>query len=222
MSTALDRRETLADLLRRLGDIPPDRIRVRPPPGKASERDVLRIHRTEGRLYELVEGVLVEKAMGFSESGLGLLVAHFILNFLEGHDLGYLAGADGILRLAPGLVRIPDVCFVTWQRLGGKRPPEEPIPDLVPDLAVEVLSKSNTRREMERKLAEYFAVGVRLVWLIDPKLRTVEVYTSSDDCIVLRDKDTLDGGDVLPGFRLPLRKLFDRASKRSRGKNNPR
>ena len=67
-----------------------------------------------------------------------------------------------------GLVRIPDVAFTSWERLPGRRVPPEPIPELAPDLAVEVLSQSNTEAEMTRKRGEYFAAGVRLVWLVDP------------------------------------------------------
>jgi Uma2 family endonuclease len=73
---------------------------------------------------------------------------------------------------------------------------------------VEVLSKGNTRQEMARKLKEYFLAGVLLVWYVDPKRRTVTVYTAPDQSVVRSEEETLDGGDVIPGFKLPLRKLF--------------
>ena len=79
----------------------------------------------------------------------------------------------------PGLVRIPDVTFVSWKRLPGHKLPAEPIPDLIPNLAVEVLSVSNTKAEIDRKIGEYFRVGVQLVWMIDPPTRTAEVYTTA-------------------------------------------
>jgi hypothetical protein len=79
---------------------------------------------------------------------------------------------------------------------------------LVPDLAVEVLSPSNTEAEMARKRQEYFAAGVRLVWMVDPDARTVTVYTAPDQSTVLGEVDTLSGDPVLPGFTLPLRDLF--------------
>ena len=87
--------------------------------------------------------------------------------------------------------------------------PREPIPDLTPDLAVEVISKFNTRQEMDRKLQEYFAAGVRLVWYVyhSPR-REVRVYVSPTECSVVREGETLDGGEVLPGFRLSLSELF--------------
>jgi Uma2 family endonuclease len=86
--------------------------------------------------------------------------------------------------------------------------------NVVPDLAVEVLSPSNTKREMEQKRREYFLGGCRLVWEIDPVKRTARVYTAPDESKLVREKGTLDGGDVLPGFRLPLARLFARAGKR--------
>src|SRR5262249_28109228 len=117
-------------------------------------------------------------------------------------------GADGMMRLAPGLIRIPDVAFLNWDRFPNRQIGTEPIPDLAPDLAVEVLSPSNTEREMERKLQDYFRVGVKLVWYIDPRRRTVDVYPAPDQTTRLTADQILDGGVVLPGFQLPLADLF--------------
>jgi Uma2 family endonuclease len=207
---------TVADLLRQLGDIPPERVRLRPVPGTATEKDVIEVEARENRICELVDGVLVEKAMGYYESRLAAILIYFLESFLNEHDLGVTAGADGMLRLAAGLVRIPDVSFVSWDRLAGHDLPAEPIPDLAPDLAVEVLSESNTAREMTRKVAEYFRAGTRLVWLADPKTRTVRVYTSPGRSKLLREDQTLDGGTVLPGFSPPLAQWFARASRSRR------
>jgi Uma2 family endonuclease len=113
-----------------------------------------------------------------------------------------------MLRLSPGLVRIPDLSFISRARLASYRSARDPILPLAPDLAIEVLSAGNTSREMARKIREFFASGCRLVWLVDPRNRTVAVYTSPSDPEVLTEKQTLTGGEVLPGFRLPLRKLF--------------
>jgi Uma2 family endonuclease len=79
---------------------------------------------------------------------------------------------------------------------------------LAPSIAVEVLSESNTRGEMERKRREYFKAGVEVVWIVDPESRTVDVYTTLQEFITLTEKDKLDGGAVLPGFTLSLRDLF--------------
>lgn len=201
--------ETLADLFDRLGGVPPERIRFRPYPGTATEADVLAaMQGPDKRLCELVEGVLVEKAMGYRESELAGFLLGLVNAFVIPRNLGLVAGADGALQLFSELIRIPDVSFINWDRFPGRRRPKKPIPALVPDLAVEVLSASNTPGEMARKRLDYFTTGVRLVWEIDPEARTVTVYTGVNAFEALTAADTLDGGDVLPGFRLPLADLF--------------
>jgi Uma2 family endonuclease len=201
--------ETLADLLDRLGNVPLERILFRPYPGTATEADVLAaMHGPRERLCELVDGVLVEKAMGYRESGLAGFLLGLLNTFVIPRNLGLVTGADGTVRLMAGLLRIPDVAFTSWDRIPGRRRPAAPIPTLAPDSAVEVLSNSNTPGEMARKRLDYFTAGVRLVWEIDPDARTVSVYTGVDTVRVLTIADTLDGGAVLPGFTVPLRDLF--------------
>jgi Uma2 family endonuclease len=200
--------ETVADLLAYLGDIPPARLRLHPPPGTATEQDVLDVQARTDRLCELVDGVLVEKAMGFRESFLAITLSAILWGFVQPRKLGVVTGADGMMRLASGLVRIPDVAFVSWERLPGRRIPHEPIPHLAPDLAVEVLSPGNTPAEMARKRQEYFAAGVRLVWIVDPVARTVTAYTVPEQFTVFSEEQTLAGEPVLPGFTLPLQQLF--------------
>ena len=165
---------TMADLLNSLGNIPPERIRMQPPPGTATEDDVIAVHANEKRC-ELVDGVLVEKPTGYEESRLAIEIGYILVGFLRDHDLGTVAGEAGMMRLVTGLVRIPDVSFVLWEHL-----PEQygPIPPMRTDLAIEVLSESNTPAEMKRKLKEYFAAGTQLVWYFDPRARTVTVYTA--------------------------------------------
>lgn len=199
--------ETLADLMERLGNIPPQRVRFRPSIGGAVEKDVLEAA-NQGLVCELVDGVLVEKAMGYRESLLAMVLGHFLYEFVKPRHLGLITGEQGTMRLFAGLVRIPDVAFTSWDRLPGRRVPDEPIPNVAPDLAVEVLSVSNTPGEMVRKRHDYFTAGVRLVWLADPALRIVDIYTSETEFTRLTGADILDGGAVLPGFRLPLRDWF--------------
>jgi Uma2 family endonuclease len=140
--------ETLADLHERLGRVPLHRIRCRPAPGTATEADVLVYPRGEKRLYELVDGVLVEKPMGYYESLLAAWLIRFLGSFLDVHDLGIVLGADATLRLAPGLVRLPDVSFIAWERCPNRELSIEPIPDLVPDLAVEMwFARAGRRRD---------------------------------------------------------------------------
>ena len=199
---------TVADLLERFGPMPDGRIRTDPPPGTATEQDVIDIEARESRLCELVDGVLVEKTVGYYESCLAVRLIMLIGSFVEQRRLGVVAGEAGMIRLSAGLVRIPDVSFVSWGRLPGRRVPRVPIADLAPDLAVEVISPSNTTREMERKLQDYLAAGVRLVWYVHPGPQEVHVYTAERQDVLTLDQE-LSGGDVLPGFVLPLRQLFE-------------
>jgi Uma2 family endonuclease len=211
---------TMADLLKQLGDISPHRIRMNPPPGKATERDVLNILHHENRLCELVDGTLVEKPRGVLESCLVGDILRLLGNFVAEEDLGILTAPDGTLRLRLGLVRMPDVAFISWKQLPNRKYPNEPIASLIPELAVEVLSESNTRGEMERKLREYFLAGTQLAWIVDPIQRTVDVHTLPDRCVRLKEGDILDGGTLLPGFRLPLERLFARSRNQRSGSEN--
>lgn len=208
MSSASAQASTLADILKQLGGISPRRIRIRPAPGTATEQDVIQIRDRERRLFELVDGVLVEKVMGYWESVLATELARLLGNFIQRRRLGSLAGEAGMLRLSPGLVRIPDLSFISRARLARLRRAREQILPLAPDLAIEVLGAGNTAREMARKVREYFASGCRLVWLVNPRERTVVAYTSAGDVTVLTQGQTLTGGKVLPGFRLRLGILF--------------
>jgi Uma2 family endonuclease len=206
-ATKLTRFDNLAEMLAKLG-VAARRIRPYPPLGKATEKDVIAIHDRTKRLYELVDGVLVEKIMSAPESALTLDLAWLLRNYLEQNPLGYLLGPDGAVRLMPGLVRMPDISFIAWDQLSKRERPTDPIAGLAPALAVEVLSKGNTRKEMDRKVREYFLCGVRLVWLVALTSRTVQVYTAPDQSMTLTENQVLDGGDVLPGLALPLRQVF--------------
>jgi Uma2 family endonuclease len=148
--------------------------------------------------------------MGFGRGCLAADIAHLLGQFLDEHDLGDIAGTSATMRLTEGLVRSPSVSFIRWEKLPGRQRPTKPIPDLVPDLAVEVVSEGNTPGEMSRKRNEYFLAGVQLVWQVDMEKRTVEVFKAPDQSLVLTENDTLDGGDVLPGLQLPVKRVFAR------------
>jgi Uma2 family endonuclease len=149
----------------------------------------------------------VEKQMGWRESMIAIAIASALRAFVVPRKLGYVTGEAGTTQILLDLVRVPDAAFVSRDRLPHGLP-REPVPLLVPDLAVEVLSISNTPREMERKRSEYFQAGVRLCWCVDIRNRTVAVYTSPDNPQIFSEQQTLDGGNVLPGFTLPLGPLF--------------
>jgi Uma2 family endonuclease len=200
--------ETVGDLLKRLGGISPDRVRLRPAPGMATVADVVAIDAHEDRLFELIDGVLVEKVMGYWASYLATRLATYLNLWVMPRNLGVVTGADGMVRLFPTQVRLPDVAFAAWSRFPGGKPTDDPVPAIAPDLAVEVLSERNTEGEMKRKREEYFKAEVLLVWEVDGRARTVAVYTGTEQKILLQEQQTLDGGAVLPGFTLALRDLF--------------
>jgi Uma2 family endonuclease len=204
---------TIADLLEELGGIPARRVLLEPTPGTATEKDLIAIHARTNRPYELVDGTLVEKAVGYDESILGFELGVILANYISVHDLGKAVGDNTMMRLFPGLVRMPDASFISWERYPKKKRRRAEIPTVAPDLVVEVFSKDNTRKEMQRKLEEYFRAGVRLVWYVDPVKRTVRVYTAVDRSTLLGEDDTLDGGDVLPGFTLSIRDWFAEAER---------
>jgi Uma2 family endonuclease len=213
--------QSVGELLDRLGNVPPHRVRMIPAPGTATERDVIALHDHHDRLFELVDGTLVEKVMGFRESYLAAEILAELRNFAKAHNLGIVTGADGMTRLLGEFVRMPDVSFISWDRLPGGRIPRRPIPEVVPDLAVEVLSEGNTEGEMERKLKEYFLAGVKLVWLVDAEKRTVEVFTAPDESCVLTENDFLIADAILPGFLFPVRELFGRVPEEERVRAEP-
>ncbi len=199
---------TVADLHRRFGPIPFERIRQDPPPGCGTVDDVIRLDDHEDRLYELVDGILVEKTMGHEESYIAVRIGTFLSNFVDPRELGWVVGEAGMIQLVINLVRIPDVSFISWDRVPGDEFPPDPVPLLVPDLVVEGISRGNTRKEMEDKLQEYFEKGVRLVWFVRPRGRVVDVYTTPNHFRRLTVSATLDGGDVLPGFAVQVGELF--------------
>jgi Uma2 family endonuclease len=203
--------ETVADLLKNLGDIPPERVRLNPYP--ATEKDVIEAEARFNRLCELVDGVLVEKPMGWYESRLAAVLIGFMEIFFRDHDEGIVLGADGMVR-AEGQVRMPDVSFFSWSHFPNRLLPQGAILGLTPDLAVEIISPSNTEREMERKRHEYFAGGATLVWQVYPTTRRVRIYTTPDVMTELGEDETLDGSPVLPGFSLPIRRWFEQAGQR--------
>src|ERR1700730_10017056 len=165
VAVAIEPEDNLAELLEKLGNVPVERIRMRPPPGTATEKDVLRaLEAPRKRICELIDGVLVEKAMGFRESRLGAVLIRILDQFVTTRDLGMVTGADGIIKLWPGRMRAPDVAYFSWERLPGRRMPKEPFPLVIPNLTAEVLSRSNTRKEMLRKRQDYFKKGVQVAW----------------------------------------------------------
>jgi len=191
---------TFAERLTELGDISPDRLRLMPAPGMATIDDLIRSDEQRQPLCELIDNALVEKAMGFEASVMTMAIARILGNFIAPRKLGALSGPDGMFRLIVSSIRGPDVAFLSYKRFPGGRFPTEAYPSLAPDLAVDVLSPSNTKAEMSRKRIKYFHSGVQSVWIVDCVDRSVAVYTSPDAVRVLTEEQTINGGEVLPEF----------------------
>ncbi len=202
-----------SDILNDLGNIPPQRVRTEPKPGTASIEDLL-LANSQGGMCELIDGTLVEKAMGWRESLIATLLCEMLRQYLRNHDLGLVTGPDGFMRILRTQVRGPDVAFVSWERLPDGKVPVERVPELVPDLAIEVLSEGNTYAEMARKRREYFHAGVRQVWMVDIDERTVAVFSDITKHELFQESQALDGGTVLPGLLIPLRELFGELDRR--------
>ena len=195
----------LPDFLDALGGIPIGRIVFDPWPGTATEQDCL-AHDDRYGPAELIDNTLVEKAVGYWEGKIALRLGGRIDTFAEAHDLGIANGPDAHMRPITGNIRLPDVTFVSAARAPTR---DVPVPELSPDLIVEVLSAGNTQAEIDRKLGEFFPGGTRLAWVVDRRARTVAVHRGEvGPAAVLTEADTLDGEDVLPGFAMPVADLF--------------
>ena len=198
--------ENGAQWLAALGGVPLSRIIFNPWPGSATEADLLYMVDHESRLCELVDGTLVEKPVGYWEGIIAANIIAILAAYVNPRDLGAVSGADSTLRMRSGRIRLPDVSFVSKARLPKTL---APVPSLAPDLAVEVLSESNTAEEMRLKLAEYFQSGTRLAWLVDPATRTVAIYTTPDTpAATVSEADSLDASPVLPGLTIRVMDIF--------------
>lgn len=184
----------------------PARTTVAIPANRATEDD-LRATPRDGRKYELVDGEIRVSPGGGRHSLVSLKLAARLLGFVTERAAGYAFDSSMGFRLPAGNVRSPDVSFVAAGRFDADTPPDD-FADLAPDLAVEVLSPSERPRHILDKVGEYLEAGVRLVWVIDPRKAKAIVYRSLTDVTELGADGTLDGGEVLPGFRCPLRDVL--------------
>lgn len=161
-------------------------------------------------LYELVDGELKKTSpAGHKHGRITMRLAVPLGLFVEKKKLGEVYSSDTGFKLTsdPDTVLAPDVAFVSKQRIRevGEAPGYWPGP---PDLAMEVNSPSNTLREIKDKVADWLKFGTRLVWVVSLKLRNVTVYKSLTDVSILTENDTLEGGEVVPGFQISVAKIF--------------
>jgi Uma2 family endonuclease len=174
--------------------------------------DELFMMKDDGFRYDLVKGELRKISPAGSEHGAVIMrLAGALAPYVEENDLGEVFAAETGFKLAsnPDTVLGPDLAFGSNEKIPPTGIPVKFWPG-APDLAVEVVSPGNTRHEIEEKIEQYLAAGVLLVWIISPKHRTVVVHRANTEPATLSESDTLDGQNVVPGFRYDIVRLFTR------------
>jgi Uma2 family endonuclease len=157
------------------------------------------------RLFELINGEIVEKVASFKPSRIAACILRYVDTFVDEHNLGYVTGADGSYILSDEDEFMPDVGYIAKERL-----PVEPERQVQgpPDLAVEVKSPTDSKRKLRLKAEDYLRFDTKAVWLVFPEDQRIEVYELDQDVQELGIDGVLTGGDVLPGFSLPVKELF--------------
>lgn len=162
-------------------------------------------------LYEVVDGQVVEKpTMGAYSTWLATVFQDALSPWVRQRQLGRVV-TEMLFRInrAKNLQRRPDVAFVSAERWPLDRAvPDEEAWDVVPDIAIEVMSRSNSAAEVQAKIRAYFKAGVRQVWVVHPTTAEVYLYDSPKSVRIFERTDVLDGGSLLPGFQLPLTSVF--------------
>lgn len=183
-------------------------VSVQTRPAVHTAEDLERLS-AQGHHYELIRGELRPMSPSGGPHGDATSRVSFYVNgVVYGDDLGktFAAETGFFLERDPDTVKAPDFAFVGYERL------PDPLPEgyvpLVPDLAVETRSPNDTAREVAEKVDEWLAAGVRMVWVIEPRKRTITTFRASRPPQVLGIDDTLDGEDVLPGLSVPVARIF--------------
>jgi Uma2 family endonuclease len=164
----------------------------------------------DGDRYELIDGNLVERNVGSLASLIGGELFGLLRAHVKQHNLGWVWPGDNTYQCfphAPTRVRRPDVSFIRQGRLPGGQAAggHERV---VPDVVAEVLSPNDMAYDIDERLEDYLRAGVRLVWVVSPTTRTVQVYRADNSGTRLRESDDLTGEDVVPGFRCRVGDLF--------------
>jgi Uma2 family endonuclease len=172
--------------------------------------ELLRLPSGEFR-YELIAGELKQMApSGAEHAAFGMNLATYLGYFVLTHKLGTVFLAEAGFKIAqnPDTVLAPDMAFIRRERIEVTGLPRGFYPG-APDLAIEVVSPGDTVYEVEEKIAAWLKAGTLVVWVVNPKQRSVAVHRTAQPVTVLCENDELDGGDVVPGFRLPVAAIFE-------------
>ena len=163
----------------------------------------------DGMRHELVRGELLTMAPpGWEHGDIAMIVARSMANHAEAAGLGRVVGEVGfLLTVNPDTVRVPDAAFVCQERLVGTDRIRGYFPG-APDLVVEVISPNDVYKDVDTKVAEWLEYGARLVFVVNPRRRTVGVHRPNEPVRILTEDDVLDGEDVVPGWSHPVRELF--------------
>src|SRR5262245_22197475 len=173
---------------------------------QATVRDLLQMPK-DGHIYELVDGAILVSPAGMRHGEVAGKILAIVATFLDKHPIGKVYTPDTGISLPNGNIRCPDVMFVRNQKLPDGKSPEG-FGELVPDLAIEVLSPNDSLKEVGRKIGEFLECGVPLVWLVDPKSETVTVYRSLSDTLKFTADQTITADPVLPEFSCQVSKFF--------------
>lgn len=164
--------------------------------------------------FELVNGELVERIIGWQSSRIGSKLLAFLESYVTEHNLGWVNGADAAYQCYedafpedPDRIRKPDVSFISLDRLPPEEEPEGYC-EIVPDLAAEIVSPHDTIYELSIKIDEYRKAGVKLIWVVVPNTKTVTVHRLDGSTQELRESDELSGEEVIPGFRCSVAEIF--------------
>ena len=190
--------------------IPGARVALPPSPKKVwTERELMALPKDDGK-YELVNGELtLMSPAGYEHGDVSAEIVCRLRPFVKKHKLGRVLDGQTGFWMKSGNVLSPDVSFVSNEREGKLECLPTGFFNGAPDLAVEVLSPSERMKDVDAKIADYFASGTQLVWVVKPKTQSARAYRGPGSYVLLGIADSLDGENVVPGFRLPLRELFE-------------
>jgi Uma2 family endonuclease len=183
------------------------------PPDKKiwTEAEFMALNR-DGHRYEIVNGELIDMGNSGAKHGyIAVILSAALFNCVSTRKLGAIFDSSTAFKMKSGNKRSPDISFMAKERLQGLDDLPDGFLEGAPDLAVEILSPSNTVEEIHNKLVEYFENGSRLVWVIHPKEEYVLVYRSAQEPDrLLKSTDSLDGEEIVSGFSLPIADLFQK------------